>query len=316
MMSPDNFVYDAASALSRGTRERQEDAVAADFSMGSEFGFAVLADGMGGHAAGNVASGIVVTEIFSELKLLSDDASTLERDIQEVLHNAVEGANQCVQLYTQQHPDAYGMGSTLVAPILFDNRLYWISVGDSPLYLFRDGALQRLNQDHSMASRIEAMRAEGLINLEQALNHPDRQALTSVLAGLEIPQIDCRSTPLELREEDILVVASDGLQFLSDEQIADVLSQSCKLPSAHITSRLLSMVEALDHPDQDNVSVCVVKLARFGTESVAREQARPSNVVAVADQKNRTSSYIQISARKNGTGTSSVLSISSKAASR
>jgi PPM family protein phosphatase len=316
MMSPDNFVYDAASALSQGSREQQEDAVVADFSVGSDFGFAVLADGMGGHAAGEIASGIVVTEVFSELKLLGDDTGTLESEIQDVLHNAVAGANQCVELYARQNPAAKGMGSTLVVPVLFSNRLYWISIGDSPLYLFRDKNLLRLNEDHSMAAQIEKLQEQGLIKPDEAINHPDRECLTSVLAGADIPQIDCRDTPFTLREDDILIVASDGLQFLSEEQIADVLATARTLPSAQISARLLRLVKELDHPDQDNISLCVVKLARIETSSQTDAPAPIANVVSVANQKRRKSNFIRISARSDEAGESSVVSISSKAVSR
>ncbi len=313
MMSPDNFVYDAATALSRGRRERQEDAVASDFSIGSEFGFAVLADGMGGHAAGDVASGIVVTEIFSGLKLLADDGAELEDCIGDVLRNAVTDANHCVELYARQHPEARGMGSTLVAPVLFDDRLYWISVGDSPLYLFRDGSLMRLNQDHSMAAQMENLQQQGLISEEDARNHPDRECLTSVLAGTDIARIDCRASPFTVKEDDVLVVASDGLQFLSEEQIAEVLTESKDLPSAQISARLLEMVEQLDHPEQDNISLCVVKPVRHATIAAT---GRAANVVCVADQARRKSSFVRISARRDAGGGNSVISISSKAVSR
>jgi len=75
--------YDVASAISLGKRDVQEDAIICDFPLGSELGFAVLADGMGGHAAGDIASKIVVTEVFSELKLQSGDPKGMEGDIAE-----------------------------------------------------------------------------------------------------------------------------------------------------------------------------------------------------------------------------------------
>lgn len=277
MLSADNYVHDAASALSLGRRDRQEDAVAADFALGSEVGFAVLSDGMGGHAAGDLASGIVVTEVFSELKMLTDDPTALERNIHQVLHNAVTGANRCVELYARQNPEARGLGATLVVPVLFSNRLYWISVGDSPLFLFRDGQLTRLNEDHSMSSYFDQMSSQGLISLDEAQSHPDRNCLTSVLAGMEVPRIDCRDTPFGLLQNDVLIVASDGLQFLSDAQIADILNRVGDQSSARISAMLLSEVEKLGNPDQDNVSLCVIKLDRFQPEwtAGANDQAAP-----------------------------------------
>lgn len=314
-MSLGNFSYDAATALSRGHRDRQEDAVVADFSIGSDFGFAVLADGMGGHAAGEIASGIVVTEVFSELKLQSEDSVALEQDIKAILQNAVTSANQCVRLYAEQNPASNGMGTTLVAPVIFNDRLYWISVGDSPLYLYRGGLLQRLNEDHSMAPRIAAMHSEGLISLEGMLSHPDSQCLTSVLAGAEIPSIDCRATPYPLCEDDILIAASDGLQFLSDDEISDVVTEMFKQSSAEIAFSLLHQVEALDDPDQDNVSLCVVKLSRFGAEASKRYNEQPAHLVA-AGHRGRNSSYSHVGTLSSGAGSRSAPQVSSKTGPR
>ena len=133
--------YDVATALTKGRRDYQEDALATDFPHGGELGFAVLSDGMGGHAAGDVASKIVVTEVFSELKFQSGDVDTLKSGMVEILKDAAMAANDCMRAHTRSHPDTTGMGATLVAPVILRDRLYWISVGDSPLFLMRDGTL-------------------------------------------------------------------------------------------------------------------------------------------------------------------------------
>lgn len=255
------YTYDAAPAISMGRREQQEDTIAIDFADGADLGFIVLADGMGGHSAGDIASRIVVTEIFSELKMLSDDPENLERNIGRIMRRAVDGANKCVGEVARYQPQMHGMGSTLVAPILFENRLYWISVGDSPLYLFRGSRLFRLNEEHSLASRMDKLVAEGQMSEQDALDHPDRTCLTSVLIGQTIPEVDCRDTPIELRDNDILIAASDGLQFISEQQIARIIFDARDLTSAEIGSKLLASIFALDHPQQDNVSLCVLKIS-------------------------------------------------------
>jgi len=246
----------------QGGRDREEDAVAVDFPVGASNGFAVLADGMGGHEAGDVASRIVVTEIFSELKLQTLEPNVLERDIQQTLCNATRDANLCLDHVSRQSLHQSLMGSTLLVPVLFEDRLYWISVGDSPLFLFRDGALVRLNETHSMAAQIDLMHEQGKIDADEAANHPDRQCLTSVLAGHDIAQIDCPDRPLQLREDDIVVAASDGLEFLSDAQIADVLRANITQQSAEISAALLREIARIDDEDQDNVSLCVIKVTR------------------------------------------------------
>ena len=155
---------------------------------------------MGGHAAGDIASKIVVTEVFSELKLQTGDPQALESRIGDVLRDAAIAANACLSEYASCKPASRGMGATLLAPILFHDRLYWISVGDSPLYLFRNGDLIRLNDDHSMAAEFDSLVAHGKMAAEEAADHPDRHCVTSVLTGAGIPRIDCRGVPLRLLE--------------------------------------------------------------------------------------------------------------------
>jgi len=267
MRSLGKIHYDVASAISLGQREFQEDAIIADFPLGSELGFAVLADGMGGHAAGDIASKIVVTEVFSELKLRTGDPKHMERHISKVLLDAAETANECVRAHSSSYPGTRGMGATLVAPVLMGDRLYWISVGDSPLFLFRDGKLVQLNEDHSMAPQIDYLVRSGVMDSTAAMNHPDRNCLTSVLIGQQIPQIDCPKDPVELADGDILIVASDGLQFLDDDEIAELLADQVHGTSAEITSVLLRCLEELADPDQDNVSFCVIKVQKSATAS-------------------------------------------------
>ncbi len=254
------MTYDVATAIGRGQREYQEDAIAVDFSIGSAFGFAVLSDGMGGHAAGDVASKIVVTEVFSELKLQSGDPETLEREVGDVLRSVAHGANACIEAHVEQEPDTRGMGATLVTCLLFEERLYWLSIGDSPLFLYRDGAVRQLNEDHSLAPQIDLMVRTGQLDEEAARTHPDRNSLTSVVMGRRIPLIDCREEAFALTAEDVVILASDGLQFLSDEQIAEVLAGAKDKGSAAIAEALLLAVSDLGSPDQDNVSLAVIRL--------------------------------------------------------
>ena len=266
MSEAPEFRFDAASVLSLGQRDHQEDALASDFPIGANFGFAVLADGMGGHAAGDVASKIVVTEVFSELMFQSSDVEGMTADIGGVLRNAAYAANECVRAHTETNPDTDGMGSTLLAPVIDNEKLYWISIGDSPLLLYRDGRLTQLNEDHSMAPQIDLMVAAGAITEDAALNHPDRNALTSVLFGDEIEAIDCRDDPFILADGDVLIASSDGLQFLDDREIIAILRNTLSKPAATIARALLDALEDLDDPAQDNISFTVIK-----TEAVAAD---------------------------------------------
>ena len=166
------FEFDAACALSKGCRTYQEDAVIADFARGAETGIAVLADGMGAHAAGDIASKIVVTEVFSKLTFQRSDTQALEANIHNILHRAVMSANSCLKEHMLGFPETRGMGATLVASVIVGRNLYWISIGDSPLF---------------------------------------RNILTSVLCGEDVAKIDRPVDPVELQDGDTIIAASDGL---------------------------------------------------------------------------------------------------------
>lgn len=258
-MTP-QFEFDAASALSKGQRAYQEDAIISDFARGADNGLVVLADGMGGHAAGDIASKIVVTEVFSELLFQRADSDTFAQRVQDSLYTAAMAANTCLKEHVRAYPETHGMGATLVAGVVIGDNLHWISIGDSPLYLFRDGTLVQLNEDHSMAPQIDFMVKSGLMPMEEAARHPDRSTLTSVLFGEDIPKIDCPQDPTILKSGDIVIVASDGLQFLSNTQIEAELQRNSHLRSDEIVDLLLHRVTSLDDPDQDNVSFSVVKV--------------------------------------------------------
>ncbi len=257
--SPD-IRFDVASVLNRGCRDYQEDAIATDFPLGADFGYAVLSDGMGGHAAGDVASKIVVTEVFSELKFQSSDTKSFSDNVGKVLKSAAISANECMAAHAATNPDTAGMGATLVAPVIVRDDLFWISIGDSPLYLMRDGALQQLNEDHSLGPHIDYMVRSGMMSEDIGRNHPDRNALTSVLIGEAIERIDCPDRPLKLKHNDILIVASDGLQFLTDGQITDIVNAHGKHGSAVIAETLLDELRALDDPEQDNFCFSVIRV--------------------------------------------------------
>jgi len=265
--------YDVASGISQGARDYQEDAITADFPVGAEAGFVVLADGMGGHAAGDVASKVVLTEVYSELKFHYADVEAFETRAPEILRSVANLANDTLRHHADTHPETEGMGATLVVPALVENRLWWISVGDSPLFLYRNGRLSQLNEDHSMAPQIDFMVQAGLLDAEAAVNHPDRNCLVSVLMGSKIAKIDCPAQPYELKAGDIVICSSDGLQFLTNAQIEKVLAKYRKTRSTEIAERLLEELARLGDPDQDNISFTVIKV---NDASIRPKQDRPA----------------------------------------
>lgn len=254
-----NMGYDVATALWQGARPYQEDTLLADFHGGVDRGFAVLADGMGGHAAGDLASRLVVIDAASHLKFLMHDGPALEHALTAELTSAIDMANTVLKDRAAEDRRLIGMGATFLAIVVFEDRLYWASVGDSPLYLWREGVLRQLNEDHSMAPVIDQMARAGEITPEQAAAHPDRNALTSVLMGGSLKSMDVPETATVLDPGDVLIQASDGLQYLDEEQISDVVAKGGS--SRDIADALMGALRVLDDPGQDNTAVLVLQLA-------------------------------------------------------
>lgn len=285
--------YDVASAISQGARDYQEDAITSDFLVGTTTGFAVLADGIGGHAAGDVASKIVLTKVYQELKFRCANPAEFEADAPRILRDIAAMANDCVRTHVRTHPETEGMGATLVAPVVIENRLFWISIGDSPLYRWRAGQLTQLNEDHSMGPQIDFMVKSGMMTAEVGKNHPDRNCLTSVIMGEKISKVDCRSEATMLQAGDLLICSSDGLQVLTDAEIQRVISRHRRKRSAQIAEILLKEIQRVNDPYQDNISLCIIKINDASVAAApVRQEPRPGtakeakNLTRVADMDN------------------------------
>ncbi|GAB5446741.1 PP2C family protein-serine/threonine phosphatase [Gymnodinialimonas sp.] len=251
--------YDVATALWQGARPYQEDTLLADFHGGLDRGFAILADGMGGHAAGDLASRLVVIDAASHLKFLMHDGAALEKSLTSELTSAVETANEVIKDRAADDRRLHGMGTTFLATVLFEDRLYWASVGDSPLYLWREGRLRQLNEDHSMAPVIDEMARTGEITAAEAANHPDRNALTSVLMGNALKAMDVPTTATVLDPGDVLIQASDGVQHLEEAEISRVVARGGS--SREIADALMDALRDLNDETQDNTAILVLQLA-------------------------------------------------------
>ena len=254
-----NLTFDVSSALVLGARTRQEDALVTSFAQGSEIGFAILSDGMGGHTAGDLASRIIVTEMFAELTLRTAAGQLEDDDYPTLLRYAAEVANECLASHIEANPQTQGMGGTVVTTLMVGADLYWLSIGDSPLWLYRDGEMRRLNADHSMAPQIDMMVKQGLMDEATGQAHPQRNCLTSAIIGQTLATIDCPSEPFRLQPDDVLLAASDGLQYLPDAAIKAILKRCARGESRALADTLLSAVESVADPDQDNASVVVIR---------------------------------------------------------
>ena len=253
--------YDVAGSISRGKREHQEDAIEICFPYHDHPGFVVIADGMGGHEAGDIASRLAVDGFMSALSPRLGEAEVLPDTISVLLENAVREANDHIASHVADHRELACMGTTLVAPVVVDRNLHWVSVGDSVLFVYDGEALRQVNEDHSLAPHIDMMAAMGQMDPDTARPHPDRNCVTSVLMGADIAKIDNGREPVPLASGNIVIAGSDGLLFLSDSEISEIVNQHKEDSSRTLVGALMDAIESLDDPDQDNVSIAVIKVA-------------------------------------------------------
>lgn len=223
----------------QGARSYQEDSWRLE-TLGDGSLLAVLADGMGGHAGGAVASRLAV------------DAFVHAVEQGGGLSDGLAEANGAVGRGTRGHPELNGMGATLVAALLRGDEVRWISVGDSPFYLIEAGRIARLNADHSMAPQIDALVARGMLSEEEAEHHPGRHTLREAVMGEPLTLIDKGSR--KLGPDAQLLLCSDGVQSLKTEQL---LAQAA-LP----VDRIIAAVLATAREHQDNVTVVKLERAR------------------------------------------------------
>jgi serine/threonine protein phosphatase PrpC len=245
--------------MSKGQRQIQEDVLHLWFSPDAKTGYIVVADGMGGHTSGDVASNLAVQTVDNLIKPLLENPAELEKDIKSKLSSIIEAANDTIYHHSRRDLETLGMGTTLLIALFIEGRLYWASVGDSPLFIMRKNDLTRLNEDHSMAQHIDQMVLEGLLSEEDARNHPDRSALVSVLMGEPIPDMDCTSHPLELEKGDIVIASSDGIQSLSEIELSNTLNKSNQTTDQKLAS-ITSAIDACKNPYQDNLALCIAEV--------------------------------------------------------
>lgn len=198
-----------------------------NFCANDEEGLYVVADGMGGHAAGEVASELVTDTIEEFIKLTRSDADiTWPFGVDEGLSlsgnrlkTAIRYANRKLLERIKESAEYEGMATTVAAVLLEGHEANIAHVGDSRVYLIRDGGIRLLTNDHSWVNE-QVM--SGLIDSEQARNHPLRNVVTRALGGKEGLEVDMQV--LELQDGDLLLLCSDGLtSMMEDVEILEVV---------------------------------------------------------------------------------------------
>jgi len=237
-------------------REHNEDAIGSDNDMG----LMVLADGMGGYNAGEVASGIAVQTIT---ELASEGATREERNDLDsttglmrqtiVLRDAVSRANKIIYQTAQSQTHCEGMGTTLVAALFYDNKVSIAHVGDSRAYRLRGGVFEQLTLDHSL---LQELVDRGFYSEEEAQRSTNRNYVTRAL-GVE-PTVDVEVQEFEVLPDDVYLLCSDGLcDMVEDEDIH--LTISTFNASLDVVGQQLVQLSN-DHGGRDNISVMLAQV--------------------------------------------------------
>ncbi len=230
--------FAARSNLGLGSKTRNEDSAFASPDM------LVLADGMGGHAAGDTASSTVVAELMT-----LDGESWGADEAAQQLRAAVIRANGRLRELMDEDVETEGMGTTLIAFLRSGNNLAMANIGDSRAYLVRDGVFSQLTKDHSF---VQALLDEGRITAEEAEHHPQRSMVTRVLTGREDDQPDISLR--EARLGDRYLICSDGLSdYVAHSTIEGIITSPGS--PGDIADRLIEI--AIKASTRDNVTVVV-----------------------------------------------------------
>jgi serine/threonine protein phosphatase PrpC len=247
--------YLSAHAQHIGARHYQQDSMGLadpeDYAFQAHGGFlAVLCDGMGGMEHGDVASQTAVRA------MLAAYAQKLPAEsIPAALERAARTANEQVIAAALKLGLREGVGTTLVAAVLHDRSLYFLSVGDSAIYHVRGGNLHMINRPHVFANLLDQAAERGQISRSEAARHPERESLTSFIGIHDLHEIDLNTQPLPVGAGESILLASDGLfKTLNDGEILECLTGHPQSWPQTLVSRTL----ARRHPSQDNVSVVSV----------------------------------------------------------
>ncbi len=230
-------------------------------------GLFIVADGMGGHAAGEIASQMAVDVLISELAAVNDLTAQAAG---EKFSEALKLANRTVYERTTKELEKSGMGSTASALLLSDTHYLIGHVGDSRIYLVRDGKMNQLTKDHSLVQeQVDA----GLITAEQARNHPQSNVITCCIgmSGDIEPDVIAGETKVG----DVFLLASDGLTGMVDDRRLLQLLQSRASPERIVNAMI---ADANNNGGIDNITAIVVKVVtadtRFQTGEVTPVPSR------------------------------------------
>lgn len=208
---------------------------------------AIVADGMGGYEGGQEASRLAVDTVIKKYRNYTGD------DPQQALVEALQAAHENIRQFAMSHPELSGMGTTCTAAAIVGYALYYVHVGDTRLYVVRDGKITQVTRDHSYVGRlVEA----GMISREEAEKHPQRNILTAAVGTAPELVMDFPGQPERLHRNDIIVICTDGLWGqVHDQEILDAVEQRSGEAAGHHLIQL-----ARERGGPDNITVNILRL--------------------------------------------------------
>lgn len=264
-----------AARATTGSRASQEDAFeiwpsgAQAATRRGEGLLAVVADGMGGHAGGEIAGQLACRTFVATFT--TSDSGTASR-----LQTSLDAGNAAIAAHVARNSNLRGMGCTLVAAWIDGAGLSWVSVGDSLLLLFRAPEVLRLNADHSLGAYLDEQARRNQISPAEARENPYRNALRSALTGKAIEIVDLQAEPYALAPGDWLILASDGIGSLEGDEIGDIIYANKDAAPEAMAEDLIAAVIEKQVPDQDNTTVLVLRIDE--DKAVAEDEA-PTRLV-------------------------------------
>ncbi len=231
-------------------REMNQDYIfSSDIPLGTLSCLYLVADGMGGHQAGELASKYTAEAVVDHV------AQTTGAEPEELLREAFRIANSKIRLMAARHREYYGMGTTLVGCTICGDTLLAANVGDSRLYTFKDNKLRQVTVDHSL---VEEMVRAGTLDRKLARIHPERNVITRAIGAEDSLKVDFFRVPVD--ECGLVLMCSDGLySMVDDDEIEKVLMK--KLPLEEKAAELVA--RANDAGGKDNISVILINTSRL-----------------------------------------------------
>ena len=237
-------------------REHNEDTIGTD----PDIGLVVLADGMGGYKAGEVASGIAVRTVLGLIKDAVEREDLTIRDPETglsrpgiLLRDAIQRANKIIYQTAKTQPNCEGMGTTVVAGLFFDDKLTVAHVGDSRMYRRRGGRFEQVTQDHSL---LQELVARGFYTPAEAQRAAAKNYVTRAL-GVE-PTVDVELTEVPVEKDDLYLLCSDGLSDMVEDADIQLTISTFGVNLETLAKQLVLL--ANDNGGRDNVSIVLLRV--------------------------------------------------------